>query len=705
MFHWLEFIDWQNACKLLDYQQSRKAENKHFNTFSMNAYQSILTDEMKQEIETEDFFKYYIQTGFILSDETRIYSNLYPQPKGVLKYRKWIFLSLHMRLLYYAIGLHFARIIKLNPVERVQARYGGDIQSFDTNGKLQLTASSVYYKKSYSSFYKKASIRAKDKLIKKIDPTLDCCVIRLDIENFFEHIDIDKLFTQGFAFENDIHQNKRLSIKLFLQLLNQNHQGLPQTCNDVVAGYISWLYLRKFDEALSTYMSELKAIYKFRVERYCDDTHIFIYFLKGQNEAFVKQVAKEVINWCKSFYWKEYQLRLNNKSVYYHLNNEKERKDYQTSLKITSQHEDFLNFEVKPYNFKEWLKTFTSVLLFDFVEADLYQDDFGAGNTEALKIIYDKRFNATLLELLSLRFDVTLSEILSSESAEGERISVSTEIAEALVDKDDEKKEELLRCIDENRSKGTLELDSSFIVESKVTFVNDFKKIRQAIEKLDLTHLVYQPRVFAILAPFYPQIAKLLLEASPTDGDVSYEWALSHFALEDFEQKEAFQKNFAETKFKRSSEAPSKLKHPVVPKEVKEELEKKLSYLSYFTCNRRFAEVRGNYNEAVNYLNSELCILLHILNPSPSSHIPSSLLKFQKQFKTSNLSLLNDTRNNIDLSHNAEKYPEVDTLARVVTKEEYCNLKQDVFSDIHTISSKGIKISPPTDKLAVTASL
>ncbi len=72
------------------------------------------------------------------------------------------------------------------------------------------------YKKSYISFYKKVCNNSKDSVIQEIDSTLDCCVIRLDIENFFEHIDIDKLFTQGFAFENDIHQNKRLSIKLFL---------------------------------------------------------------------------------------------------------------------------------------------------------------------------------------------------------------------------------------------------------------------------------------------------------------------------------------------------------------------------------------------------------------------------------------------------------------------------------------------------------
>jgi hypothetical protein len=164
---------------------------------------------------------------------------------------------------------------------------------------------------------------------------------------------------------------------------------LPQTCNDVVAGYISWLYLRKFDEELSSYLKKFngqQGVCKFSVERYCDDTHIFLYFQKGHTEKVIKNIAREVINWCKSFYWEEYQLRLNNKSIYYHLNNKEERQKYQLSLKVTSQHEDYINHEDKPYNFKEWLETFTSALL-RFVEADLYQDDFGAVDTEALKII------------------------------------------------------------------------------------------------------------------------------------------------------------------------------------------------------------------------------------------------------------------------------------------------------------------------------
>jgi hypothetical protein len=708
MFHWLEFTDWENACRLLNYQLGRKVENKHFNTFSMNAYNKILTEEIKKEIESKNFFNHFIKTGYIISDEEKVYSNHYPQPKGVLKYRKWIFLSLHMRLLYYAIGLHFARIISLDSIERVQARYGGNIQTFE-DGKLQLKPSSVYYRKSYSSFYKKARIRASDKFIQKIDPSLDSCVIRLDIENFFEHIDIDKLFTQGFAFENDIPQNKRLSVKLFLQLLNQNHVGLPQTCNDVVAGYISCLYLRKFDEKLSFYLKSLSSqqgIYKFSVERYCDDTHIFIYFLKGQEEAFVKQVAKKVIDWCKFSYWDTYQLRLNNKSIYYHLNNEDERKKYQLSLKVTSQHEDFFNLENKPYDFKKWLKKF-NISLLKYVEADLYnpKDDFGAGDTETLKTIYDKRFNATLSELLSL--------FLMPELKEGEQISVSIETMKSHFIIDNQE------MIDSDPTKVIIPVTSDAIAALVATFTEDFNNIHQSIEKLDLTHLIYQPRVFSILAPFYPKIGSLLLEASSLDCAISYEWALSHFALEDFEQKSAFEKKFRETRFANTKVSSSGLKHLVM---LNEDQHKELSYLSYFTCLRRFAESRRNYNEAVNYLNSELCILLQMSGWETSKLkegkkenkkqvIPDSLRQFKviKENETSCLSKLNAQRNRTDLSHNCWNYPEVGEPARVVTKEEYYDLKEGVFSEIQSIQNAlGVtKTSLPKSTLqqAITSAL
>jgi hypothetical protein len=97
MFTKLEYVDWKNACKLLKAQI--EATNKHFLKFSILDYKQHFNEVFENKIISKDYFETNIRSGLILLDEERIFTNYYPEPKGILKYRRWMYLSLELRLL------------------------------------------------------------------------------------------------------------------------------------------------------------------------------------------------------------------------------------------------------------------------------------------------------------------------------------------------------------------------------------------------------------------------------------------------------------------------------------------------------------------------------------------------------------------------------------------------------------------------------
>jgi hypothetical protein len=111
MFSFLEYRDWENACELLKFQISRKAENRHFNTLSLHTYRNLSIEALKDE----SYFKHNVKCGLVLFYGNSISSKHFPAPKGTFRYRHWTFISLQMRLLYYALGLYVSRRLTLLP--------------------------------------------------------------------------------------------------------------------------------------------------------------------------------------------------------------------------------------------------------------------------------------------------------------------------------------------------------------------------------------------------------------------------------------------------------------------------------------------------------------------------------------------------------------------------------------------------------------
>lgn len=189
--HFLKYCYWQNACKLLEYQLSLKARNKHFNTLSM-FYHEKLSNQDRDRIEEKLYFNQRVSNNLLygLGKEFAFYS--YTVPKSNLGLRKYGFFTYPMRIAYYAVALYLAKlsqeIIQQYYKQRanIHSDYGGDLRFDDKTGDLCLNYKSVWYKPHYRRFRSRVRSEVNGAVQDKI-------VIHIDIQNYFEEISIPTL--------------------------------------------------------------------------------------------------------------------------------------------------------------------------------------------------------------------------------------------------------------------------------------------------------------------------------------------------------------------------------------------------------------------------------------------------------------------------------------------------------------------------------
>ena len=177
---------WVEALRLLKFQLETKGENKHFNTLEMFYYEKL--EEFFGILENEDYFK------------TRIANNLfyglkefaavpYTIPKSNLGLRRYNFMTCPMRVLYYAVGLYLLELSEeylkdYKSHEHIHTNYGGNLHL--EAGKLNRRLDNIYYQSHYKKFRKKLRQEIKGNPQRKV-------VIYLDIENYFDELNIPKL--------------------------------------------------------------------------------------------------------------------------------------------------------------------------------------------------------------------------------------------------------------------------------------------------------------------------------------------------------------------------------------------------------------------------------------------------------------------------------------------------------------------------------
>ncbi len=333
---------WDDANRLLDFQLSIKPKNMHFHTMSMFHYERIPLAQ-RELVRTKGYFEMRVSTNLFYGLESEFAVLPYPVPKGNLGLRRYQFFTYPIRVLHYAIGLYLVKLSQdlvhqfYRKNNRIHSAYGGHLVFDEASNKLQLNYDSVWYKPHYQKFRQKVRAEVKGDLTDKV-------VIRLDIQNYFEEVDVSKLLSllDEFVKPSINKQMKfdavvRSEISAFYEFVANKRTGIPQADNDIISAFLGYLLLifadLKIDDLLNQTGSVLSS---HRIYRYMDDIYVILLFKSSakriERENFVSELGPKL----SDILYSGFNLRLNTKTRLYWLSDEKDVEDLLKNLKRVS---------------------------------------------------------------------------------------------------------------------------------------------------------------------------------------------------------------------------------------------------------------------------------------------------------------------------------------------------------------------------------
>ena len=409
---------WLQALELLKHQLKRKKGNtkkkqghRHFNTLEMFYYEKL--EESFKELESREYFN------------TRVANNLfyglkefavvpYTIPKGNLGLRRYKFMTLPMRVLYYAVGLYLLELSQeylkdyYQPHHnRIHANYGGNL--YFEGDQLNLNPNSIYYYSHYREFDAKVKHQKEGDTRRKV-------VIRLDIENYFDGLGIPRLLDLLAervkpSIQRERHYNETTQAQLisFFNFVSGGTLGIPQSDNNVISSFIGHLFLIFGDLFLD---DELRkhgdSVDSYKIIRYVDDICISITFKEQDSNL---KDARAKINLRNQFnslaprisdcLYENLGLRLNPKIQLFILENEKDKERLEKSLKQISLGLEMADEENNEQPFDKIKKIFryleklkSSPIAPHFPEPR--EPNLDEEDEEVLKGIYDERVRQML---------------------------------------------------------------------------------------------------------------------------------------------------------------------------------------------------------------------------------------------------------------------------------------------------------------------
>ena len=263
----------------------------------------------RHNVATSDYFDKRIATNLLYGLETEFSVIPYPVPKGNLGLRRYQFLTYPLRIAHYAIGLHLMAVTQdllhqyAGAKSRITAEYGGRLLFDEATGQLHQNYESVWYKPHYQKFRKEVRAELKAELGHKV-------VIRLDIQNYFEEIDVARLLSliadyikPSIAQSLNFDAVTRSEIAIFCEFLANKRAGIPQADNDIISAFIGYLFLvfadYRIDDLLIQNSSLLSAHH---VYRYMDDIYVVLKFrpdVSGlERETLVSELGPKLSAYC-----------------------------------------------------------------------------------------------------------------------------------------------------------------------------------------------------------------------------------------------------------------------------------------------------------------------------------------------------------------------------------------------------------------------
>ena len=322
---------WEDALKLLEFQIQQKQSNRHFNTLSMFYYEKL---DLKCLNDTaEEYFNIKISTSLFygLTKEFAVYSYVIPKPG--LGLRDCKFLTYPMRVLFYTVGLYLLKLSQqfLKETKKrtynIESFYGGKL--IYEGQKLKLNKNDIYYLKYYKKFQSQIKDETKSELANKV-------ILKLDIENYFNELSVPKLLDFLTKYIKPSVQNNlkfdiftKEQIICFFEFITNSKSGIPQGDNNIISGFIGYLYLVFADLFIDDLLKKNKNIIdSHKIIRYVDDIYISIVFKKDIDEKNQSRFIHSIAYQIAEILYSKLTLKLNLKTRLFHLSKKEEKEEF-----------------------------------------------------------------------------------------------------------------------------------------------------------------------------------------------------------------------------------------------------------------------------------------------------------------------------------------------------------------------------------------
>lgn len=331
-----------SAIKLINRQIELYSKSPDF-SLNMEFFKKRLDySVLLNEFDRKDFFEKKIQHQLFYWLEDEFYIHRYYIPKWITGVRKYAFLSYQTLVVYYAICLYicdlFEHIYSMETeviakiLETQWCLYihssGNQIQKIGDFNKISYWAirHNEHYKAIIKSIKKHTQVTSSKKH-----------VLKIDIQNFFEDIEIPRLFE--FIGENitliqekGFTQDRKEKINDFFKYLS-NNWWLIQSDANLASNTLADLYLVQFDFALIDFLRKNKI--QFKYHRYVDDIYlIFDDWTHISHESILYHILPQI----EELFYIQLWLRINSyKTKIWTIENEDNWKDFVRELKNISQ--------------------------------------------------------------------------------------------------------------------------------------------------------------------------------------------------------------------------------------------------------------------------------------------------------------------------------------------------------------------------------
>ena len=344
--HFLDYSYWRDAVKLLEFQIQRRSKgrskdgNRHYNTLSMYYYGKL--GKSRKEICSREYYDDRISNGLFYGLEKEFFVIPYVIPKSGFGLRNYKFLSYPMRVLYYAVGLYLLRLSEefiaqyVKKQKRIVSRYGGNL--YYKEGKLAISKKNTYYMTYYKQFRNQIRKEAETQEKRKV-------VIKLDIENYFDNISItllnqllDRGIKPSIKGQMNFDQSAIEQLRFFFSFIGAGEKGIPQFENDIVSGFLGYLYLSFADLHIENDLRKngSNVVESHKILRYMDDTYISIVFRVDASERDMQDFLSGLFWRISDLLYYKLGLRLNPKTSLFWLRDEEQRNELLKLLRKVS---------------------------------------------------------------------------------------------------------------------------------------------------------------------------------------------------------------------------------------------------------------------------------------------------------------------------------------------------------------------------------